>query len=181
MQPLHRIGWPLALGQALLGLQQPTNHQQLAHQVIQAWRAACQSGSVTALTSSAWASPCSSGVIRRGSAILAPRQAPLCSLIILGVIANDSVMANDLDDLDGAEGGPQPAEGRELVIVDLRHMTIMPPSRPGHRATPWLAPSGKASTLRAGPLDSWRGVHAIYAEKDGPPWVAHGQTGLGPP
>jgi hypothetical protein len=28
-------------------------------------------------------------------------------------------MANDLDHLDGAEGGPQPAEGRELVIVDL--------------------------------------------------------------
>jgi hypothetical protein len=36
-------------------------------------------------------------------------------------------MANDLDDLDGAEGGPQPAEDRELVIVDLRHPTIMPP------------------------------------------------------
>ena len=43
-------------------------------------------------------------------------------------------MANDLDDLDGAEGGPQPAEGRELVIVDLGHVTIMPPSWPGHRA-----------------------------------------------
>jgi hypothetical protein len=27
------------------------------------------------------------------------------------VIANDLVMANDLDDLDQAEGGPQPAEG----------------------------------------------------------------------
>jgi hypothetical protein len=27
-------------------------------------------------------------------------------------------MANDLDDLDGAEGGPQPTKGRELVIVD---------------------------------------------------------------
>ena len=45
-------------------------------------------------------------------------------------------MANDLDDLDGAEGGPQPAEGREPAIVDLRHMTIMPPSRPGHRPLP---------------------------------------------
>jgi len=31
----------------------------------------------------------------------------------------------------GLEGGPQPAEGRELVITDLGHMTIMPPSRPG--------------------------------------------------
>jgi hypothetical protein len=28
-------------------------------------------------------------------------------------------MAEDLDDLDGAEGGPQPAESRELVIVEL--------------------------------------------------------------
>jgi hypothetical protein len=42
-------------------------------------------------------------------------------------------MANDLN-LDGAEGGPQPAQGRELVIVDLGHATIMPPSWPGHRA-----------------------------------------------
>ena len=44
-------------------------------------------------------------------------------------------MANDLDDLDETEGGPQPAEGRELVIVDLSHATMMPPlSRydPGH-------------------------------------------------
>jgi uncharacterized OsmC-like protein len=31
------------------------------------------------------------------------------------VIANNWVTANDLDDLGGAEGGPQPAEGRELV------------------------------------------------------------------
>ena len=43
-------------------------------------------------------------------------------------------MANDLDDLDEAEGRPQPAEGRELVIVDLGHATIMPPSWPEHRA-----------------------------------------------
>jgi len=40
-------------------------------------------------------------------------------------------MANDLDDLDGAEGDPQPAEGRELVIVDLRHTTIMPATMAG--------------------------------------------------
>jgi hypothetical protein len=50
------------------------------------------------------------------------------------VIANDEVMANDLNDLDEAEGGPQPAQGRELVIVDLGHATITPPSWPGHRA-----------------------------------------------
>jgi hypothetical protein len=43
-------------------------------------------------------------------------------------------MANDLDDLDGAEDRPQPAQGRKLVIVDLRHTTIMPPAWPEHRA-----------------------------------------------
>ena len=41
-------------------------------------------------------------------------------------MANDLVMANDLDGLDQAEGGPQPAQGRELVIVNLGHPTIMP-------------------------------------------------------
>ena len=35
-------------------------------------------------------------------------------------------MADDLDDLDEAERGPQPAEGRELVIIDLGHTTMMP-------------------------------------------------------
>jgi hypothetical protein len=40
------------------------------------------------------------------------------------------VVADDLDDLNEAEGGPQPAEGRELVIIDLGHPTIMPPSWP---------------------------------------------------
>jgi hypothetical protein len=38
-------------------------------------------------------------------------------------------MANDLNDLDGAGGGPQPAQGRELVILDLgarnHHAAIM--------------------------------------------------------
>jgi hypothetical protein len=34
-------------------------------------------------------------------------------------------MANDLDDLDEAEGGPQPPQGRELGIVDLGHETTM--------------------------------------------------------
>jgi hypothetical protein len=43
-------------------------------------------------------------------------------------MANDLVMANDLDDLDGADCGPQPPQGRELVIVDLGHMTMMPGS-----------------------------------------------------
>ena len=38
------------------------------------------------------------------------------------------------DTTDPTEGGLQPAEGRELVIVDLRHATIMPPPWPEHRA-----------------------------------------------
>jgi hypothetical protein len=38
------------------------------------------------------------------------------------------VVADDLDDLDGAERGPQPAEGGELLIVDLGHVTMMPGS-----------------------------------------------------
>jgi hypothetical protein len=42
-------------------------------------------------------------------------------------------VADDLDDLDETEGGPQPAEGRELVIVDVGHTTMMPPSSLEHR------------------------------------------------
>jgi hypothetical protein len=34
-------------------------------------------------------------------------------------------VADDLDDLDEAEGDPQPPQGRELVIVDLGHTTMM--------------------------------------------------------
>jgi hypothetical protein len=57
------------------------------------------------------------------------------------------VVAGDLDDLDEAEGGPQPAEGRELVIVDLGHTTMMPSSG---RASPpsWPAPPAPTSTSR---------------------------------
>jgi hypothetical protein len=43
-------------------------------------------------------------------------------------------MANDLHHLDGTKGGPQPAQGRKLVIVDLGHATIMPSPWPEHRA-----------------------------------------------
>jgi hypothetical protein len=43
-------------------------------------------------------------------------------------------MANDLDDLDEAEGGPQPAQGRELVIVNLGRKTMMRPSPLEHGA-----------------------------------------------
>jgi hypothetical protein len=42
------------------------------------------------------------------------------------------VVADDLDDLDEAEGGPQPPQGRKLVIVDLGHLTIMPPASLEH-------------------------------------------------
>jgi hypothetical protein len=38
------------------------------------------------------------------------------------------VVADNLDHLDRAEGGPQPPEGRQLVIVDLGHTTMMPGS-----------------------------------------------------
>jgi hypothetical protein len=51
-------------------------------------------------------------------------------------------MANDLDDLDGAEGDPQPRQGRELVIINLRHPTMTPPSWPGPRAAALAGASG---------------------------------------
>jgi hypothetical protein len=56
------------------------------------------------------------------------------------------VVADHLHDLDEAEGDPQPPQGRELVIVDLRHTTIMPPSSPGGRLPPWPASYATAST-----------------------------------
>jgi hypothetical protein len=53
-------------------------------------------------------------------AILAPLAKLTCAptLIILWVIANDWVMANDLDDLDEAERRSEPAQRRLLVGVD---------------------------------------------------------------
>jgi hypothetical protein len=35
LRPLRRVGRRFALGEALLGLQQPVHHQQLAHQVVE--------------------------------------------------------------------------------------------------------------------------------------------------
>jgi hypothetical protein len=58
-------------------------------------------------------------------------------------------MANDLDDLDGAEGGPQPAQDRELVIVGLRHTTIMPPPWPEHRAAALAGAAWRLCGIRA--------------------------------
>jgi hypothetical protein len=34
-------------------------------------------------------------------------------------------MADDLDDLDGAKGDPQPPQGREPIIVGVGHPTVM--------------------------------------------------------
>ena len=55
-------------------------------------------------------------------------------------------MANDIDGLDQAEAGPEPAEGRELVIVDL-----------GHKA------SCSGHGRRAGAALVGEGMPAIYA------------------
>ena len=35
------------------------------------------------------------------------------------------IVADDLDDLHETEDSPQPPQGRELVIVDLGHTTMM--------------------------------------------------------
>jgi hypothetical protein len=84
-----------------------------------AWLAVRQSESVTALVRRAWAYSCALGVIRCGPAILL---AP--SIDSSGAAAGSWLMP--LNHLHGAEGGPQPAEGRELVIVDLRHVAMIP-------------------------------------------------------
>ena len=145
MQPLHRIGSLPALGQALLGLQQPTNHQQLAHQVIQG----LASGLPVWIGDRPDQERVGLAVLLRGHPPRVRHPRPLAklayarSLITLDVMANDWVMAKDLDDLDGAEGGPQPVEGRELVIVDLRRMTVMPPSRRGIGPLPGWHSLGK--------------------------------------
>src|SRR5215218_3986773 len=64
-----------------------------------------------------------------------------------------------------AGGGPRAGHRRPQAHD---HHAAITAGASGHS---WLVPSGKASTSRAGPLDSWRGVHAIYTEKDGPPSV----------
>jgi hypothetical protein len=140
-QPLHRLGPRLPLGEAVLGLQQPTNHQQPAHQVVQGL-----AGGVPV-----WVGDhpdqqrVGLAMLLRGHPSRVRHPRPLAKLACapfpssLWVNANDLVMANDLDDLDGAEGDPQPPQGRELVIVDLGHTTIMPPSWPEHRAAAALA------------------------------------------
>jgi hypothetical protein len=67
---------------------------------------------------------------------LPPRQAGLCPHpIILWVLANDSVMANDLDDLDEAESGPPAGAGPRA-----RHRR---PQAPNHDAATVAGTSGR--------------------------------------
>jgi hypothetical protein len=97
------------------------------------WRLA-SSGSVTTLTSSAWASPCSSGVIRRGSVILAPLATlPFAPPSIFWVMA---------DDLDGPKAGMQPScrrHGRSIGPLPCRcdpgrrHLTLVMRASSGGR------------------------------------------------
>lgn len=84
-----------------------------------------------------------------------------CSLNRLG-LRSCRVVADDLDDLDEAEGSPQPAEGRELVIIDLGHETKMPPSCRASGAA-LAALSGTASTAECGAAPGRRGPTAWHA------------------
>ena len=69
---LQRLGPWSAPGEPFLGLQQPMRYQQLAHQVIEGLAGGPPVRIGSARGRSAWACSCSSGLIRRGSAILAP-------------------------------------------------------------------------------------------------------------
>jgi hypothetical protein len=59
---------------------------------------------------------------------------------IFWVIANDLVMANDLDDLDGAAGNAQPPQGRETDLLGGRY--DRPLRRWGCRHLRVVAPMG---------------------------------------
>jgi hypothetical protein len=50
---------------------------------------------------------------------------------------------------NGTEGDPQPPQGGELVIVDLRHATIMPPHGRSMGPLPWPVPAGTATSENA--------------------------------
>jgi hypothetical protein len=82
------------------------------------------------------------------------------------------VLANDLDDLDEAEGDPQPAQGHELVIVDLRHATIMPPPWPQHRAAGLASPSADSTGLML-----LRGSRVSELQRPGRTFLAGEMTG----
>ena len=120
----------LTLGEMLLGLQEPMHHDQLAHQVVEG----LAGGLPVRIGDRPDQQRVGLAMLLRGHPPRVRHPRPLAklpwasTLTILWVIANDWVMADDLDDLDEAEGGPQPPQGRELVIVDLGHTTMMPGS-----------------------------------------------------
>jgi hypothetical protein len=116
--PLHPVGPSLPLGETFLGLQQPLHTSGLRIRSSRAWLAVRQFGSLTALVA-AHGLACAP----QGSCAPGRPSSPLHGLIR----RRCQVVADDLDDLNGTEGDPQPPQGGELVIVDLRHATIMPP------------------------------------------------------
>jgi hypothetical protein len=113
------------VGRALLGLQQSVNHQQHAHQPVEGQAGGSPVQIADRLVRSAWACFCCLGAFAVDPPSSPPGLTPPVPL--------PGVVADDLNHLDGTEGGPQSAEGRELVIVGLRHTTIMPPPWPEHR------------------------------------------------
>jgi len=88
-------------------------HQQLAHLVIQGLAGGSPVGIADRPGKQRVGLLLPPRVIRRGSSIPSPPNRL--------IRRRSRVVADGLDDLDEAEGGPQPAEGRELVIVDLSH------------------------------------------------------------
>src|SRR5512132_1991035 len=99
-----------ALREAVLGLQEPMQHDQLAHQVVEG----LAGGLPVRIGDRPDQQRVGLTLPLRGHPPRVRHPRPLAklpwasTLIILWVIANDWVMANDLDVLDGAEGGPQP-------------------------------------------------------------------------
>jgi hypothetical protein len=108
--------------EALLGLQQPMNHQQLAHQLVQG----LAGGLPVRIADRLDQQRVRLALLLRGHppGVRHPCSPDRLALRRCQVVAR--VVADDLDHHDGTEGGPQPAEGRELVIVDLGHATMMP-------------------------------------------------------
>jgi hypothetical protein len=86
--PLHPVGPSLPLGETFLGLQQPVHHQQLAHQVVQGLAGGSPVRIADRPGQERVGLLCSSGVIRRGSAILAP------SIDSSGAAAGSSTMTS---------------------------------------------------------------------------------------
>ena len=115
VQLLHRVGPRLAPGEALLGLQQPTHYQQLARQVVEG----LAGGLLVRIGDHPDQQRMSLAMLLRGHPprVRHPRPSPSSPAplatpldppqLIFWVIANDLVMANDLDDLDGGRRRPR--------------------------------------------------------------------------